>query len=321
MDLTLLTPLGALIVVVVVVPLVALALLHRRGTSVRRAIGLPEPRPRVVRAAVAAIVLAAVLLGLAAAQPRLEWTSDKRVRDDAEAIVVIDTSRSMLARTSPRSQIRYARAEDAALRFRAAFDDVPVGIASFTDRVLPHLFPSADEDVFVRTLSRSLGIDRPPPHGAFVSTATRLAALETIISRRFFTPTSRKRVIFVITDGESVPISGAKVAAAFRRPPGADTIFLHVWNGDEHVFNGDQPEPQYSPDPRSRAILDQAADTIGGRVFAEGDLDGAIAAARTALGDGPTVVQGQKRNRIALAPYLAGAIFLPLGLLLWRRDR
>ena len=65
------------------------------------------------------IVVAAALLGLAAAQPRLEWTSDKRVRDDAEAIVVIDTSRSMLARTSPRSQIRYARATAAALRFRS----------------------------------------------------------------------------------------------------------------------------------------------------------------------------------------------------------
>jgi hypothetical protein len=32
-------------------------------------------------------------------------------------------------------------------------------------------------------------------------------------------------------------------------------------------------------------------------------------------------VEGEKRNRLALAPYLAGAIFLPLTLLLWRRDR
>ena len=321
MELTLLTPLGALIALGVVVPLVALALLHRRGTSVRRAIGLPEPRPSVLRAAVAAIVVAAALLGLAAMQPRIEWTSDKRVRDDAEAIVVLDTSRSMLARTSPRSRIRYARATEAAMRFRSAFDDVPVGIASFTDRVLPHLFPSPDDDVFAATLSRSLGIDRPPPHGSFVSTATRLEALETIVSRRFFTPTARNRVIFVITDGESVPIAGAKIGAAFRRPPGVDTIFLHVWGGNERVFDGSQPEPQYSPDPRSRGILDAAADTLGGRVFAEDELDGAIAAARNALGDGTTVVQGQKRNRIALAPYLAGAVFLPLALLLWRRDR
>ena len=321
MDLTLLTPLGALVALVVVVPLLALALLHRRGRSVRRTIGLPEPRRRVIRAAVAAIAVAAALLGLAAAQPRLEWTSDQRVRDDAEAIVVIDTSRSMLARTSPRSPIRYARATRAALRFRSAFSDVPVGIASFTDRVLPHLFPSPDDDVFVATLNRSLGIDRPPPHGSFVSTATRLDALETVVSRRFFTPTARKRLIFVITDGESVPLSGAKIAAAFNRPPRVDTIFLHVWGGDEHVFNGGQPEPQYSPDPRSRAILAAAAASLGGRVFEENDVDGAIAAARSALGDGPTVVQGQKRNRIALAPYLAGMVFLPLALLLWRRDR
>lgn len=321
MDVTLLTPLGALISLGVVLPLLALVLVHRRGSSVRRAVGLPEPPPRVVRAAFAALGLAAVLLGLAAAQPRVEWTSDRKVRNDAEAIVVIDTSRSMLARTSPSSDIRYTRATNAALRFRTAFPDVPVGIASFTDRVLPHLFPSADDDVFVATLRRSIGIDRPPPHGSFVSTATRLSALETVVSRRFFTPTVRNRLILVLTDGESVPISGAKIAAAFRRPPGVDTVFLHVWGGSERVFDGNQPEPQYSPDPRSRTILDAAAATLGGRVFSEGELDAAIAAARDALGDGPTVKQGERRNRLALAPYLAGAVFLPLALLLWRRDR
>ena len=322
MDLTLLTPLGALIALGVVVPLVALALLHRRGTSVRRAIGLPEPRPRVVRAAVAAIVLAAVLLGLAAAAAadRVDIRQARARRRGGDRRASTPRARCWRARARA-PQIRYARATEAALRFRSAFDDVPVGIASFTDRVLPHLFPSPDDDVFVATLNRSLGIDRPPPHGSFVSTATRLAALETIVSRRFFTPTARNRLIFVITDGESVPIAGAKIGAAFRRPPGVDTIFLHVWDGDERVFDGDQPEPQYSPDPRSRGILDAAADTLGGRVFAEGELDGAIAAARNALGDGTTVVQGQKRNRIALAPYLAGAVFLPLALLLWRRDR
>ena len=321
MNLTLLTPLGGLIALGVVLPLVALALVHRRGSAVRRAVGLPSPRARVLRAAVAALALAAILLGLAATQPRLEWTSDQRIRSDAEAIVVIDTSRSMLARTSPDAEIRYDRATDAALRFRSAFGDIPMGIASFTDRVLPHLFPSGDDDVFTATLRRSIGIDRPPPQGSFVSTATRLGALETIVSRRFFTPTSRKRVILVITDGESVPISGAKMAAAFRRPPGVDTIFLHVWGAKERVFDGNQPEPQYSPDPRSRAILDAAAETLGGKVYSEGQLGEAIGTARKAFGDGPTVVQGQKRNRLALAPYLAGAVFLPLALLLWRRDR
>ena len=321
MDVTLLTPLGALIALGVLLPLLAFWLLQRRGGRVRHSIGLPPPRPGLLRLAVASILLAGALVGLAAAQPRVEWTSDQRVRRDAEAIVVIDTSRSMLARSGARAEIRYDRAVAAALRVRAAFPDVPVGIASLTDRVLPHLFPSADDDVFAATLRRSLGVDRPPPRGSFSSTATRLASLESIVTRRFFSPTSRRRVIVVLTDGESVPASGVKMAAAFRRPPGVGSIFVHFWDDDERVFNGGQPEPQYSPDPRSRAILDQAADTIGGSVFDESELDGAIAATRTALGDGTTVVQGEKRNRLALAPYLAAAAFLPLGLLLWRRDR
>ena len=318
---TFLTPLGALLALVVVVPLAALVLVRRRGARVRGAIGLPEPGALTRRLPVAALVLAAVLLGLAAAQPRLEWTSARKVRSDAEVFVVIDTSRSMLARSDPGSPIRYARASTAALKFRSAFDDVPVGLVSFTDRVLPHLFPSVDDDVFVATLRRSIGIDRPPPQGTFSSTATRLGALESVVSRRFFTPTSRARLLLVITDGESVPISGAKIGAAFRRPPGVDTIFLHVWDGRERVYDGADPEPQYSPDPRSRGILDAAAVTLGGHVYDENELGGAIAKARDLLGDGATVTRGERRNRLALAPYLAGAVFLPLALLLWRRDR
>lgn len=321
MDVTLLTPLGALVALAVAPPLLALRLIHRRGRAVRGAVGLPEPPRRLVGGAVLATALAAALLGLAAAQPRIEWRSERQVRTDAEAFVVVDTSRSMLARAGLDSPVRYARAREAALRLRRELDEIPLGIASFTDRVLPHLFPSTDPQVFEATLMRAIGVDKPPPQGTFASTATRLAALQSAVDRRYFAPTSRRRLLFVITDGESVPLSGPKIAAAFRRPPGVDTVFLHVWDGAEQVYDGSQPEPQYSPDPRSRAILDAAAATLGGRVFAENELGSAIAAAREALGEGPTVVRGEQLNRIALAPWLAGAVFLPFGLLLWRRDR
>jgi len=321
MNLTLLTPLGALLALGVVLPMAALVLIRRRGRAVRGAIDLPEPGTLARRLPLAALLGAGALLALAAAQPRVEWSSDRTVRSDAEIFVVLDTSRSMLARAGARAPIRYERAARAAVRYRAAFPDVPVGIASFTDRVLPHLFPSVDDDVFVATLRRSIGIDRPPPQGTFVSTATRLAALEAVVSRRYFTPTARKRLLLVITDGESVPIAGAKMAVAFRRPPGVDTIFLHVWNADERVYDGADPEPQYTPDVRSRAILQAAAETLGGSVFDEGELAAAIAKTRSVLDDGPTVTEGERRNRLALAPYLAGSVFLPLALLLWRRDR
>ena len=125
----------------------------------------------------------------------------------------------------------------------------------------------------------------------------------------------------MLTDGESVPISGARIAASFRRPPGVQSIFVHFWNEDESVYEGGIAEPQYRPDPGARSILDSAATTVGGTVFDESELGEAISEARSLLGSGETVREGERRNRLALAPYLAGAVFLPLALLLWRRDR
>lgn len=320
-EVTLLTPSGLLLALGVVVPLLASGVVRRRGSVLRRELGLPHPAPFTRRLPTGLLLIAAALLGLAAAQPRVEWMSERTVRTNAEVLVVLDTSRSMIARADLRAPTRFERARRAALRFRGAFDDVPVGLASLTDRVLPHLFPSVDDDVFVATLQRSLGVDRPPPQGSFLTTATRLAALETVVTRRYFSPTARTRLVFVLTDGETVPVSGAKLAAAFRRPPRVETIFLHVWGGDERVYSGGRPEPQYRPDPRSRGILAVAARALGGHVFRESDVAGATAKARELLGGGPTRVEGERRNRLALAPYLTGAVFLPLGLLLWRRDR
>lgn len=321
MDVSLLTPVGALLALGVALPLLALRLQRSRGTAVRQTVGVPEPSRWARRLPLVALLVAAALLGLAATQPRVEWTTTREVRTDAEAIVVLDTSRSMLARAGPKAAIRYERASAAAIRFRDAFADVPVGIASFTDRVLPHLFPSADDDVFVATLRRSIGIDRPPPQGSFATTATRLEALEAIVTRGYFSPTARSRLLVVITDGESVPVAGPKLGAAFRRPPGIDTVFVHVWDRDERVYDAGQVEPQYSPDLQSRATLQRAAEVVGGSVYAEDDLGGAIAKARDLIGEGEIEPRGERRHQLALAPYLTGAVFLPLSLLLWRRER
>ncbi len=321
MELSLLTPLGILLALGVVVPLVALRFVRRRATDVRSVLRLPGPSRRSHILTVVAIAVSAAFLGLAAAQPRIEWESTREVRTDAEAFVVLDTSRSMLARESASGTIRYHRARSAALRFREELAEVPFGIATMTDRVLPHLFPSVNEDAFAATMARSIGIDRPPPQGHFISTATRLESLVSIAQRRYFSPTARDRLLVVITDGESVPASGARLAAAFRRPPGIDAVFVHVWGADERVYAGGQIEPQYSPDPRSRPILEAVAGAVGGEVYGEDDLDDAIAKARELVGEGTLRPQGKELNQIALAPYLTGAVFLPLALLLWRRDR
>ena len=70
--------------------------------------------------------------------------------------------------------------------------------------------------------------------------------------------------------------------------------------------------------------IPRSSETRGGGDFVVVSEDNLGAAARTArdlVGSGPSVVRGERRWHVALAPYLAAGAFLPLALLLWRRDR
>jgi hypothetical protein len=321
MDLVFLSPWGALVAVGVLVPLLALALVRRRAGRARRTLGLVEPGIAGLALAVSAVLAAGACFGLAAAQPVLEQTTELRTRTDVEAFVVLDVSRSMLARRGTGSPTRIDRAKAAAVVLRAALPEVRVGVASLTDRLLPHLFPSVDQDVFEATIDRSLGIEQPPPRSSFAATATQLDALRTLRTHRYFSRAALKRLVVVLTDGETQPVAGARLRALFRSPPVTDTVFVHFWHRNERVFTAGAPEPQYRPQPSSRLVLDGLADLVSGHVYAEDDVDLAARKARELLGSGPTLVRGRQSGEIALAPYLAAAVLAPLALLLWRRDR
>jgi hypothetical protein len=315
-----LTPSGALLAFGLLAPLAALFFIRRRAGRLRDVLGLARVPVSRVLVALAALLATGALVGLAAAQPVIEWDTTLRTRTDAEAFVVVDVSRSMLARRSAGSPTRLERAQAAAIDLRAALPEVPFGVASLTDRTLPHLFPSSDRDVFEATLTRSLGIEQPPPRSV-ATTATSLDALATIRTHRYFSPAARKRLLVVLTDGESQPVGGARLASLFRMSPVIDVLFIHLWHSDERVFTEGAPEPQYEPDPSSRAVLDGLARSVSGSVFAEAELAAATQRARELIGSGTTVVQGEQGHKIALAEYLAAAALAPLGLLLWRRDR
>jgi hypothetical protein len=321
MSLTVLTPLGALLVLGIVVPLVALLRARRKAARVRDKLGVEQPRRRTLAVPLGALALGAALLGLAAAQPVFEWTRDRTVRTDAEAFVVVDVSRSMLAQSGTDSPQRLERARDVATSVRASLSDIPVGVATLTDRVLPHLFPTTDQEVFEATLRRSIGIEKPPPRSSFATGATSLNALATLRGLRFFTPKSSARLAIVLTDGESQPVANARLGGLFRRDPAIELLFVHVWGDDERVYTRDVPEPQYLPDPSSRSVLDRLAASSRGAVYSEGQVDAVRSKARELLGTGPAVVTGEQAGELALAPYLALAALLPFGLLLWRRDR
>jgi hypothetical protein len=320
-ELDLLTPAAGLVALLVAVPLAAVLGARRAGERIRRALGLPALGARALVLPGAALVLGAGLLGAAAMQPVLSFQEERRVRTDAEVFLVLDVTRSMLARARPGSASRLERAKRAAAALRAALPTVPVGLASVTDRTLPHLFPTADEDVFRATLAKAIGIERPPPVHALLARATNLEAIAAVATQGFFSPTARRRVLVVLTDGETVPGTRARLGPAFARPPGVAAVFWQVWRRDERVFRGRTPEPAYRADPGARAALERLADEVGGEVFAEDELAGAARRVARLVGSGPSVAEGERRRDVPLAPPLAAAAFLPLALLLWRRDR
>jgi len=271
--------------------------------------------------AVVALLAFASFLSLSAAQPVIERTETVRTRTDAESFVVLDVSRSMLARRGSGAPTRLERAKTAAAALRSALSEVPVGIASLTDRVLPHLFPSADRRVFETTLARSLAIEQPPPRSSLATNATKLESLASIRTQRYFAPSARKRLLVVLTDGETQPVVGARLGSLFRMPPTIEVVFVQFWHPDERVYSGGVPEPQYRPDRSSSAVLGGIAESISGSVYAEGEVEAAARKVRELIGNGRTVTRARHDRRIALAPFLAAAALAPLGLLLSRRAR
>jgi hypothetical protein len=315
-----LTPLAGLVALFGVAPVVAFLRSERGRRRVTTLLHLPEPSRRARIAPAVALTFVAALIGLAAAQPTLVRRSTKHVRTDAEAWFVLDTSLSMKASAAPGSPSRFQRAQELAVRLRDELGDVPVGVASITDRALPHLFPTVDAQTFDATVHKVMGIERPPPLDGFSTRITTLGSIARIASDNFFSPAATKRLIVVFTDGETKPFADASLGTIFRQPPGVRPIFVRIWNAHERVWNGSQDDPLYRPDPLSALYIRQLAATSGGVAVDSNDFGRLVAAARADLGRGRTAVLRRERRRLVLAPYLAGVAFLPLGFLLYRRN-
>ena len=316
MDVSLLTPLGALVGVAVALPLAALLRGRRRVRAVAASLGLPEPPP--ASAVAAAIVAAAALVAGAAAQPVVEREATSRSVPSAEVVVVLDTSRSMLARPEPGAPSRFERAQRDALALRDRLGDVPVGIASMTDRVLPHLFPSRDRRAYRSTLLRAVAPDRPPPSVNKV-VATTLDALSNLATRSFFAQRTDVRVAVVLADFESEPFAPADVGAVFAKER-VRLVLVRVGDAAERIF--DTPEDsRYAPDPHAGEAAAQLARAAGGRVFREGEVE-AVAAAVRAEVDGAARVRGEeRRSAVELAPWLGLASLVPVAFVVRRRNR
>lgn len=316
--LTFLSPAGALVALGIVAPLAALVLAERRVARARALLRLAAPTAQDSRTVVAALAAVPLLLGVAATQPAVRTQHGTRLRTDAQAIFVLDISRSMSASTEPRGRSRLARAREAALRLHAGLAEVPSGVATLTDRVLPDLFPGGDAAAFASTVQH-IGIEQPPPQSIAVN-ASSLAPLGDVATQGYYSPGARKRLLIVLTDGESQSFSAAAIARTLRNGPGVSLVLVRFWAENERVFDPSGQPESYRPEPESGPALESLAAAAGGRAFAEGDLGAATAFARSALGAGPTTARGRELRTTPLAPYVAAAALVPLLLVLRRKN-
>ena len=319
MEIRLITPLGALFALTAVVPLLVFLLRRRRLASIRTALRLPEPTLRSQLPMLLALAAVPGLLGIAAAQPVVETTRRAPERTDAQAFVVVDVSRSMLAAGGPGAPTRFERARDIALELRESAPEVPFGVASITDRVLPHLFPTTDAALYASTLRRALDVEKPPPGAFYLTHATNLNSLRALPEKGYFPASAKQRVLVVLTDGETQALEPG-LEEAFRRRPRVETVFVHVSRPDERIYETGIAEGGYRTDPGSAASLDRTAALVGGRVFGEDDTAGLTSAVRELVGAGQTVNRRQETGRIGLMPFLTALALVPLAFVLLRRN-
>ena len=318
MHIAFLTPLAAVAFVVVLVPLGSVWAARRRDTRARLLLGLPGPRLGTRVAVPVAIVLTLALVGVAAAQPVIQHAAPRRARADAAAYVVFDISRSMAAAPAPHAESRLGRAKRFAIALRPRLSGVPVGVATFTDRVLPLEFPTADASSFASVVRKAVMIDEPAPERFYADRATSFDALTQFADQAYLDAAAPHRTLVVVTDGESQPVTGSLIDV-LNRPPRVRVVFVHVARPGDKLWTTSLPDPNYHADPTSGAFLRHVAASLRGAAFSDGDVAGAAAAVRRSLGSGPVTTVTEPARR-ALMPYVTLAAFVPLAFLLWRRN-
>lgn len=318
MGVSFLTPWAALVAVVGVLAVLVLVASERRSRRLCAVLGL-EPRPASsLLLEASALGAVGLLLGIGAAQPVVSRVQATEGRADVEAIAVLDVSRSMLARPSRTASTRLERARSLAKELRFQIEDVPTGVASLTDRLLPHLFPTLSATAFTATVDRAVEIERPPPERRS-NRATALAALGDLGRQNFFGASARIRLAVVFTDGESVPFNLGELRSLLLGGRVA-LYFVHIWHAEDRVY-GPRGEPEsYRPDRSSRDVLARLTREVGGGVFSEDELPAALAAVQRRVGEGPVTPRGRELRAVPLAPWVIAAAILPLGLVLLRRN-
>lgn len=253
-----------------------------------------------------------LLVALALMQPALRRHGTVSTRSDAGVFVVVDTSNSMAAASSAHAPSRLAQARRIARAVGSQLPGIPLGVATFTDRVLPDLFPTSDAAVFNSTID-SLQIASPPPRETS-PVATNFSALAALQRADFFSRPQRHRALLLITDGESAAFDSSALARALAASPGVHVVVVRVGGGADRLYTANgRPGGAYRADPeRASRAISQLVSATGGRAFTASSA-GVASALRSDLGSGPTTRIASAPETRTLAPFI---LLVALGALL-----
>ena len=166
---------------------------------------------------------------------RSSATTSAASATDAAAMVLVDVSRSMQAAAAPGAPTRLERARDLAVRVRDGLADVPVGLASMTDRTVPLLLPSADAAAFEQTARRALASESPPPREVN-TVATTLDAIGDAAGVEPVPPDRPAPRLVVLSPTASRARSPRARSPARSAQRSIDLVTVHVGDADERVF-------------------------------------------------------------------------------------
>lgn len=302
-ELVLLTPVAAFVGLAFAAPLVTLATRERSYARVRSALDLRRPRvARVLVRSVGILVLAG-LVAATAAQPAIRTTDSTPVRSDAEMFLTFDVSRSMLATSTPGGVVRLERARTLGTDVHAALKDIPTGVATLTNRMMPLLFPTGDGRGVTAVLDHSLQIMQPRPERLAAARASSLASLGLAADRSYFNPSSRKRILVVFSDLDSdfFSLDGTlRLLRAHRIEP----FIVRVAATGERIF--DPAGRPYAYDSVSTVTV-EGLRRAKWQAFEEGESARLVAAIRSYIGAGPVGESGLVESQRNLAPLFAVA--------------
>src|SRR5205823_13167696 len=138
-------------------------------------------------------------------------------------------------------------------------------------------------------------------------------------SGNYFERAATRRIVVLLTDGESNPVNAGEVARVLPAAHGYRFLAVRFWRGGEAVYGSDgKPEPGYRPDPSGRTTLAALASSSGGRAFEEGEVGAASSYLSGLAGHGPTrATRAGEPGRTPLAPYAAALALLFLAGAVW----